>query len=139
MPTARQKILSTSWNVQFVAFNTSEKLNNNLVNAWMATEANCKPDLPLSRHLRSTGTIWWILLVCCWIFVCIGCFCTSYIVSNHIFDTDHCKQIEGRCQFSPRYLFLIDCFLNEFEPDLPLSRHLRSTGTMILSANWRSP
>jgi hypothetical protein len=33
MPTARQKILSTSWNVQFVAFNTSEKLNNNLVNA----------------------------------------------------------------------------------------------------------
>ena len=39
MPTARQKILSTSWNVQFVVFNTSEKLNNNLVNAWMATEA----------------------------------------------------------------------------------------------------
>jgi hypothetical protein len=40
MPTARQKILSTSWNVQFVAFNnTSEKLNNNLVNAWMTTEA----------------------------------------------------------------------------------------------------
>jgi hypothetical protein len=33
MPTARQKILSTSWNVQFVVFNTSEKLNNNLVNA----------------------------------------------------------------------------------------------------------
>jgi hypothetical protein len=32
MPTARQKMLSTSWNVQFVAFNTSEKLNNNLVN-----------------------------------------------------------------------------------------------------------
>jgi hypothetical protein len=32
MPTARQKILSTSWNVQFVVFNTSEKLNN-LVNA----------------------------------------------------------------------------------------------------------
>jgi hypothetical protein len=32
MPTARQKILSTSWNVQFMAFNTSEKLNNNLVN-----------------------------------------------------------------------------------------------------------
>jgi hypothetical protein len=30
---ARQKILSTSWNVQFVVFNTSEKLNNNLVNA----------------------------------------------------------------------------------------------------------
>jgi hypothetical protein len=25
--------------VQFVVFNTSEKLNNNLVNAWMATEA----------------------------------------------------------------------------------------------------
>jgi hypothetical protein len=40
MPTARQKILSTSWNVQFVAFNASEKLNNNLVNASMATEAN---------------------------------------------------------------------------------------------------
>ena len=39
MPTARRKILSTSWNVQFVAFNTSEKLNNNLVNAWMATES----------------------------------------------------------------------------------------------------
>jgi hypothetical protein len=33
MPTARQKILFTSWNVQFVVFNTSEKLNNNLVNA----------------------------------------------------------------------------------------------------------
>ena len=51
-------------------------------------------------------SIWWILLlyVCCWIFVCIGCFCTSYIVSNHIFDTDHCRQIEGRCQLSPRYL-----------------------------------
>jgi hypothetical protein len=32
MPTARKKLLSTSWNVQFVAFNTSEKLNNNLVN-----------------------------------------------------------------------------------------------------------
>jgi hypothetical protein len=29
MPTARQKILSTSWNVQCVVFNTSEKLNNN--------------------------------------------------------------------------------------------------------------
>jgi CTP synthase (UTP-ammonia lyase) len=29
MPTARQKILSTSWNVQVMAFNTSEKLNNN--------------------------------------------------------------------------------------------------------------
>ena len=27
---------------------------SNQVNAWMATE-NCKPDLPLSRHLRSTG------------------------------------------------------------------------------------
>jgi hypothetical protein len=39
MPTARQNILSTFWNVQFVVFNTSEKLNNNLVNAWMATEA----------------------------------------------------------------------------------------------------
>ena len=39
MPTARQNILSTSLNVQFVAFNTSDKLNNNLVNAWMATEA----------------------------------------------------------------------------------------------------
>ena len=25
--------------MQFVPFNTSEKLNNNLVNAWMATEA----------------------------------------------------------------------------------------------------
>jgi hypothetical protein len=25
--------------VQFVVFNTSEKLSNNLVNAWMATEA----------------------------------------------------------------------------------------------------
>jgi hypothetical protein len=37
---ARQKIVSTSWNVQFVAFNASEKLNNNLVNASMATEAN---------------------------------------------------------------------------------------------------
>jgi hypothetical protein len=36
--------------------------------------------------------------------VCIGCFCTSYIVSNHIVDTDHCRQIEGRCQLSPRYL-----------------------------------
>jgi hypothetical protein len=34
MPTARhKKILSTSWNVQFVVFNTSEKLNNNLANA----------------------------------------------------------------------------------------------------------
>jgi hypothetical protein len=33
MPTARQKIVSTPWNVQFVAFNTSEKQNNNLVNA----------------------------------------------------------------------------------------------------------
>jgi hypothetical protein len=33
MPTARRKILSTSWNVQFMAFTTSEKLNNNLVNA----------------------------------------------------------------------------------------------------------
>jgi hypothetical protein len=32
-PTARHKLLSTSWNEQFVAFNTSEKLNNNLVNA----------------------------------------------------------------------------------------------------------
>jgi hypothetical protein len=32
MPTARQKILYTSWNVQIVAFNTSKKLNN-LVNA----------------------------------------------------------------------------------------------------------
>jgi hypothetical protein len=30
--------------------------------------------------------------------------CKSYIVSNHIFDTDHCRQIEGRCQLSPRYL-----------------------------------
>jgi hypothetical protein len=30
LDTARQKILSTSWNVQFVAFNTSEKLSNNL-------------------------------------------------------------------------------------------------------------
>jgi D-ribose pyranose/furanose isomerase RbsD len=39
MPTARQKILSTSWNVQFVAFNTLKKLNNNLVNAWIATGA----------------------------------------------------------------------------------------------------
>ena len=28
-----------SWNVQFVAFDTSEKLNNNLVKACMATEA----------------------------------------------------------------------------------------------------
>ena len=28
----------------------------------------------------------------------------SYIVSNHIFDTDHCRQIEGRCQLSPRCL-----------------------------------
>jgi hypothetical protein len=33
MPTARRKILSTSWNVQFVAFNTWEKLSNNLINA----------------------------------------------------------------------------------------------------------
>jgi hypothetical protein len=39
MPTVRRNILSTSWNVQCVAFNISEKLNNNLVNAWMATEA----------------------------------------------------------------------------------------------------
>jgi hypothetical protein len=39
MPTARQKILSISWNVQFVVFNTSKKLNNNLENARMATEA----------------------------------------------------------------------------------------------------
>ena len=39
MPTARENILSTSWNVQFVVFNTSEKLNNTLVNAWMATES----------------------------------------------------------------------------------------------------
>jgi hypothetical protein len=31
-------------------------------------------------------------------------FCTAYIVSNHIFDTDHCRQIEGRCQLSPKYL-----------------------------------
>ena len=55
MPTARRKILSTSWNMQFVTFYTSEKLSNNLVNAWMATsDANCKPDLPLSRYLRST-------------------------------------------------------------------------------------
>jgi hypothetical protein len=46
-------MLSTSWIVQFVAFNTS-KLSINLVNAWMATGANWKPDLPLSRHLRST-------------------------------------------------------------------------------------
>ena len=30
--TYRRKI-PTSWNVQFVVFNTSEKLNNNLVNA----------------------------------------------------------------------------------------------------------
>ena len=36
MPTARQKTLSTSWNVH-------------------RSDANCKPDLPLSRHLRSTG------------------------------------------------------------------------------------
>jgi hypothetical protein len=50
--------------------------------------------------------MWRIILpyVCCWCFVCIGCFCTSYIVSNHIFDTIHCRQIEGRCQLSPRYL-----------------------------------
>jgi hypothetical protein len=31
-------------------------------------------------------------------------FCTAYIVSNHIFDIDHCRQIEGRCQLSPKYL-----------------------------------
>jgi hypothetical protein len=57
MATAGQKIVSTSWNVQFVAFNTSEKLNNNLakrVNGHRS-DANCKPDLPLSRHLRSTS------------------------------------------------------------------------------------
>jgi hypothetical protein len=32
MSIARQKLLFTFWNVQCVAFNTSEKLNNNLVN-----------------------------------------------------------------------------------------------------------
>jgi hypothetical protein len=51
MPTARQKILATSWKVQFVAFNLSEKLNNNLVNAWIATEAlGC----PNSFNIRPT-------------------------------------------------------------------------------------
>jgi hypothetical protein len=33
LPTARRKTLSTYWNVQYVTFNTSEKLSNNLVNA----------------------------------------------------------------------------------------------------------
>jgi hypothetical protein len=49
---------------------------------------------------------WWffLLYVCCWILVCIVCFCTSYIVSNHILDTNHCRQIEGRCQLYPRCL-----------------------------------
>ena len=54
MPTARQKILSTSWNVQFMAFNTSEKQLSKRLNGHRS-DTNCKPDLPLSRHLRSTG------------------------------------------------------------------------------------
>ena len=49
--------------------------------------------------------------MCCWISVCIGCFCKSYIVSNHIFDTDHCRQIEGRCQLSPNISFKLLGFL----------------------------
>jgi hypothetical protein len=57
MPTARQKILSTSWNVQFVAFKyiglTKQQFNKRL-NDHISDE-NCKPVLPLSRHLRSTG------------------------------------------------------------------------------------
>jgi hypothetical protein len=52
MPTARQKILSTSWNVQFVVFNTSEKLSKRLNDH--RSDTNCKPDLSLCRHLRST-------------------------------------------------------------------------------------
>jgi hypothetical protein len=46
-----------------------------------------------------------------WLYLFNGCFCTSYIVSNHIFDTDHCRQIEGRCQLSPRCLSKLLGFL----------------------------
>ena len=43
-------------------------------------------------------------LVCVCMDLCVHwIFCTSYIVSNHMFDTDHCRQIERWCHLSPTY------------------------------------
>ena len=47
LPPARRKISSTSWNVQFVAFNTSVKLGGNLIYAWKNTEARQRAILPV--------------------------------------------------------------------------------------------
>ena len=57
MPTAKQKILSTSWNVQICGLQyigeTKQQLSKRLNGH--RSDANCKPHLPLSRLLRSTG------------------------------------------------------------------------------------
>jgi hypothetical protein len=55
-------------------------------------------------------SIWWffLLYVCCWICVCIGCVCTSYIVSKrkHVYNTNN-KFLEIVSRNSTRQLNLL--------------------------------
>ena len=58
MPTARQKIIYllkfAICGLQYIG-ETKQQLSKRLNDH--RSDANCKPDLPLSRHLRSTATM----------------------------------------------------------------------------------